>query len=179
VLLTGGLHEDGLADMADGMAYGRDREQKLAIMRDSRIGTYGVCALTLSLMLRVSALAAIARPGAVALALIAAHAAGRAALPACMRFIPPARSGGLSAAAGRPPVPGVAAALLLGVAALGLALGVTRALAALTLAAVAVLMMARLAVRQIGGQTGDVLGATEQLVEIAVLMVAAAAQAPP
>jgi adenosylcobinamide-GDP ribazoletransferase len=179
VAMTGCLHEDGLADTADGFGGGRDREHKLAIMRDSRIGTYGVCALTLSLMLRASALAAIAQPGAVALALIAAHAAGRAVLPACMRFIPPARSEGLSAAAGRPPALGVAAALLLGVAALGFALGVWLAAAALALVAVAVLIMARLAVRQIGGQTGDVLGATEQLAEIAVLLAATAARAPP
>src|SRR6266849_5449991 len=83
---TGCLHEDGLADTTDGLGGGATRERKLEIMRDSRIGTYGACALVLSLMLRWSALASIADPPAVALALVAAHAAARASLPAFMRF---------------------------------------------------------------------------------------------
>ncbi len=58
---TGCLHEDGLADTADGFGGGKTREQKLDIMRDSRIGTYGVCALALSLLIRVSALASLLR----------------------------------------------------------------------------------------------------------------------
>src|SRR5271167_906470 len=77
---TGCLHEDGLADTADGFGGGKTRERKLEIMRDSRIGTYGVCALVLSLLLRVSALASLADPGAVAWALIGAHGAGRASM---------------------------------------------------------------------------------------------------
>ncbi len=78
LIATGALHEDGLADTADGFGGGKDREQKLAIMRDSRVGTYGACALIVSLMLRWSALVVIAAPLQVALALIAAHAAARA-----------------------------------------------------------------------------------------------------
>lgn len=90
-LITGALHEDGLADTADGLGGGRTRERKLEIMRDSRIGTYGVCALILSFGLRWSALAAIANPWAVMLALCAAHAASRAGVPAFMSLVPPAR----------------------------------------------------------------------------------------
>ncbi|MGC1779783.1 MAG: adenosylcobinamide-GDP ribazoletransferase, partial [Xanthobacteraceae bacterium] len=93
---TGCLHEDGLADTADGFGGGNSREQKLAIMRDSRIGTYGVCALALSLLLRVSALASLPSAHAVVWALIGAHAAARAAMPALMLMLPPARSDGLS-----------------------------------------------------------------------------------
>lgn len=85
-LITGALHEDGLADTADGLGGGRTRERKLEIMRDSRIGTYGVCALILSFGLRWSALAAIANPWAVALALCAAHTAARAGVPASYRW---------------------------------------------------------------------------------------------
>lgn len=93
-LITGALHEDGLADTADGLGGGRTRERKLEIMRDSRIGTYGVCALILSFGLRWSALATIADPVAVALALCAAHAAARAGVPAFMALVPPARPDG-------------------------------------------------------------------------------------
>src|ERR1700719_4117799 len=82
VAITGCLHEDGLADTADGFGGGRDRERKLDIMRDSRLGTYGACALVMSLLLRWAALAAIAHPASVALSLVAAHAFARATLPA-------------------------------------------------------------------------------------------------
>jgi cobalamin 5'-phosphate synthase/cobalamin synthase len=91
--ITGALHEDGLADTADGFGGGKDREHKLAIMRDSRLGTYGACALAVSFMLRWSALASLAGPLAVAIALVAAHASARAALPAFLRWVPPARRG--------------------------------------------------------------------------------------
>src|SRR5262249_56590715 len=90
LLITGCLHEDGLADTADGLGGGSDRARKLEIMRDSRLGTYGACALMMSLLLRWAALAAIASPVAVTSSLIAAHASARAALPAIMRFVPPA-----------------------------------------------------------------------------------------
>ena len=84
---TGCLHEDGLADTADGFGGGKTREQKLDIMRDSRTGTYGVCALALSILLRASVLASLDDPGLVAAALIAAHCAARAAMPAVMFFV--------------------------------------------------------------------------------------------
>ena len=101
VLVTGAIHEDGLADTADGLGGGTSREQKLEIMRDSRIGTYGACALVLSLLARWSALTNIAEPASVATALVAAHIAARAQLPVFMWLIPPARSDGLSAGAGQ------------------------------------------------------------------------------
>src|SRR3954470_16025626 len=77
LIATGGLHEDGLADVADGFGGGATRDRKLEIMRDSRIGTYGVCALILSIVLRVSALTNLGDTGLVTIVLIAAHAAGR------------------------------------------------------------------------------------------------------
>jgi adenosylcobinamide-GDP ribazoletransferase len=171
-LVTGALHEDGLADTADGLGGGRTRERKLEIMRDSRIGTYGVCALILSFGLRWSALTAIANPWAVALALCAAHAAARAGVPAFMSLVPPARPDGLSASAGSPPGRSIAIAFAVGTLALALALGPGKALVSLILLSLAGVMLARLATRQIGGQTGDILGAFEQLGEILVLLVA-------
>ncbi|ULK96888.1 adenosylcobinamide-GDP ribazoletransferase [Bradyrhizobium sp. I71] len=172
-LITGALHEDGLADTADGLGGGRTRERKLEIMRDSRIGTYGVCALILTFGLRWSALAAIADPWAVMLALCAAHAAARAGVPAFMSLVSPARTDGLSAGAGSPPGRSVAIAFAVGTLALALTLGPGKALAGLVLLSLAGLMLARLAIRQIGGQTGDILGAFEQLGEILILLVAA------
>jgi adenosylcobinamide-GDP ribazoletransferase len=171
---TGCLHEDGLADAADGFGGGATREQKLAIMRDSRIGTYGACALIMSLLLRGSALASLADPTIVALALVAAHAAGRATMPILMLLLPRARTDGLSADAGRPPLSSVVVAAILAVIALGFALGPMGAIIAVLLLATVVVVIGWLSLRQIDGQTGDVLGALEQISEIAILLTAAA-----
>jgi adenosylcobinamide-GDP ribazoletransferase len=170
---SGCLHEDGLADVADGFGGGTTRERKLEIMRDSRIGTYGASALGLSLLVRASALASIAQPAQVACALLAAHIGGRAIMPAFMWFVPPARREGLSADAGRPAAAAVIVAGVLGAAALGVGLGPAPGLIALVLVLVAAAVMARLSLRQIDGQTGDVVGALEQVAEILILLVAA------
>jgi adenosylcobinamide-GDP ribazoletransferase len=167
---TGCLHEDGLADTADGFGGGRYRERKLDIMRDSRLGAYGACALMISLLLRWSAVAAITSPAAVALALIAAHASARATLPAFMRFVPPARPDGLAAYAGQPSPVVVTTAIVLGVIVLGAASGLAATLIGVVLVGAVWIFMAWLSVRQIGGQTGDVLGALEQANEIVVLL---------
>ena len=169
---TGCLHEDGLADTIDGFGGGKDREHKLAIMRDSRLGAYGGCALATSFLLRWSALATIADPLSVAAALITAHASARAALPAFMRYVRPARSDGLSAQAGRPSWSSAAVAALLGAIALLIGLGPAGAVAGLIALAAASAFMAWLCMREIGGQTGDVLGALEQVNEVMILLVA-------
>jgi len=174
ILATGALHEDGLADTADGLGGGRDREHKLAIMRDSRHGTYGTLALVLSAGLRAAALAALGDPLHAGLALIAAHAASRGALPLLMWRLPPARPDGLGATAGRPTGAIAVAAPTIG-AVLALAcLGPARGAAALALAGAGVVLAAMLARRQIGGYTGDVLGFFQQIGEVAMLLVAAA-----
>ena len=100
IVLTGALHEDGLADTADGLIGGHDRDQRLMIMRDSRHGTFGVIAIVFSVLLRTAALAGIGEPIYAGLALIAAHAASRAALPFAMRALAPARAEGLGADGG-------------------------------------------------------------------------------
>jgi adenosylcobinamide-GDP ribazoletransferase len=173
IIVTGALHEDGLADTADGLGGGRTRERKLEIMRDSRIGTYGVCALVISLILRWSALTAIAEPRAIVIALLLAHAAARAGLPIFMALVPPARSDGLSAGAGQPTRPSAAIALGVGAVVLAFGFGPSKAILAVILLAFIGLMTAWLAIKQIGGQTGDIFGAYEQLAETAILLMAA------
>lgn len=174
VVLTGALHEDGIADTADGLIGGHDRDQRLAIMRDSRHGTFGVVAIVLSVLLRAAALAEIGEAVYVGLALIAAHAASRSALPVAMLALGPARADGLGAAAGRPRTPLAIVALAIGLLVTLAALGPTRGAIAFGLAGAAVFTMGMLAHRRIGGYTGDVLGAFQQLGEIAMLLTAAA-----
>src|SRR5262249_15633861 len=143
------------------------------MMRDSRIGAYACLALILSVAIRAAAVAALARPATAVAALIAAHAGARAILPTLMRLGPLARSDGLAADAGEPAAGAASAALLLGSLVLMLGLGATAVPAALTGSGAAYAMV-RTAERHIGGRTGDVLGAAEQLAEIAILVTAAA-----
>ena len=173
ILLTGAIHEDGLADTADGFGGGKTREKKLEIMRDSRIGSFGACALGLSLLLRWSAIATFGDVRAVTVALIVTHSAARAVLPAFMSLVAPARSDGLSSGAGKPPPASVAIALGLGIIALAIGFGLGPMLTGVVVLAVIGVFMAWLARRQIGGQTGDVLGALEQITEAALLLLAA------
>jgi adenosylcobinamide-GDP ribazoletransferase len=172
-LLTGALHEDGLADVADGFGGGRDRQRKLEIMKDSRAGSYGVIALVLSLLMRWSALAALATSGTFTMiaVLVGAHAASRAAIPAFMARVQPARPDGLSAGVGRVDSQPALYAAIVGFLLL-LPVGLGFALAAALLVVALSLGLERLAVRQIGGQTGDVLGTLQQCCEIAVLAAA-------
>jgi adenosylcobinamide-GDP ribazoletransferase len=168
IWLSGAMHEDGLADVADGFGGGSTPDDKLAIMRDPRIGSYGAAALVLALLARAGAVAALGEPSAVAAALVAAGAVSRAVLPATMAAMPQARADGLAARAGRPHPLRAAAALLIAALIAFLLLGGS-ALAALVGGAAGALAVALLARRQIGGSTGDVLGAIQQLTEIGVL----------
>jgi adenosylcobinamide-GDP ribazoletransferase len=143
-------------------------------MRDSRIGTYGVVALALSLAARWQALALILAGGGHWAALIAVAALSRAAMPMVMRALPHARGDGLSRSVGRPRAARAWAAA--GVAALVAlpCLGLGGTLGAVVLVALVATGVALLAKAKIGGQTGDVLGATQQLCEIALLCALAA-----
>jgi adenosylcobinamide-GDP ribazoletransferase len=174
MLATGALHEDGLADVADGFGGGRDPQRKLAIMRDSRIGSYGVLALALVLAARGGSLTALAAPGAVLAALVAAHALSRGGLAAILWALPPARNDGLAVATGRPRGADALAGLVLGVLPVLLLLEFPVALTAIAATGVLQGVLALQARRQIGGVTGDVLGAAQQLGEAAVLLVACA-----
>jgi adenosylcobinamide-GDP ribazoletransferase len=183
VAVTGALHEDGLADTADGLGGGRTREEKLEIMTDSRIGTFGAAALALALLLRVALVAELMRPGVYAgvAAVIAAAAVSRTAALWLAYRLPAARPVGAAHAVGRPDGAAffIAAALAGLIAAIALvpALGPAPTVAGLVGAAGAAAFMSRLAARAIGGQTGDVAGALQQAAEIAFLTFTLAASA--
>jgi adenosylcobinamide-GDP ribazoletransferase len=167
-VLTGGLHLDGLADTVDGLA-GHDAEHRLAIMRDSRIGTFGTVSLVLLLLLAVVAVAALPPPVRWRV-LLAAPVIARAMPPVLARCFRPARPEGHGAAfAGG--VRGAGVVLALGVAvvvaflALGAA-GVAATLLALLVSGAAVAFVSR----RLGGITGDVLGAAVELAELTVVL---------
>ncbi len=173
IAATGALHEDGLADVADGFGGGADRARKLEIMRDSRIGAYGAIALTLALIFRVGALTSAVSLGywnaAGALVVVAAVSRAGALVP--LARLHPARTDGAGAAAGRLEPQAFAAAwgvaLIIAVIFGAAAIGLGRAAAAAIAAAVGAAAMTGLARWQIGGQTGDVAGAAQQWAEIA------------
>ena len=174
ILATGAFHEDGLADVADGLGGGHDKAAKLAIMRDSRVGAYGAVAVVVTILVRWAALASL-EPAAAALALVAAGAASRGVIVGLVKFLPPARADGMGVVAGNPPLAAVLVAWLLAGGIAAVALGTGDALAAIVAAALAGAAMGWLAWRQIAGYTGDVLGAGQQLAEIAVLVTLATA----
>jgi adenosylcobinamide-GDP ribazoletransferase len=175
-IVSGALHEDGLADCADGIGGGRDREHRLSIMKDSRIGTYGAIALILSFALRAAAIAAIARgavPFAAALALPAVGCISRSALVWHWQRLPPAKPDGVAAAVGRPSEGIMQTALASGCALAALlvwpSLGLLPLVCALLAAGLTVMIFTRVVRTKLGGHTGDTLGAAAQISEAAAL----------
>ncbi|WP_341365534.1 adenosylcobinamide-GDP ribazoletransferase [Yoonia sp. BS5-3] len=166
VILTGAMHEDGLADSADGLWGGWEPARRLEIMKDSHIGVYGVCAIALTLLLRWMALTLIVSLGAYWTALIVVGALSRTGMVGLMAILPHARSSGLSHAVGRPPERAVWLALAIA-AVIALLCGF---LWLIPVALIAALSCAAIARMKIGGQTGDILGATQQITEIAMLL---------
>ncbi|SEM91615.1 cobalamin-5'-phosphate synthase [Loktanella fryxellensis] len=168
-LLTGGLHLDGLADYADGVGGGRDRTRVLEIMRDSRIGSYGVVALIFAL--GAAAVALATGPGGMPLAaFLLAGTASRLAMLVLLLALPPARADGLGqAAAGTARLAWLPGAVV--VAGVAVWTG-PQAFVALLLAVLIAATIARQCLRRIGGQTGDVLGATQVMTEVAVFTAA-------
>ncbi len=173
MIVTGAMHEDGLADVADGFWGGFTRERRLEIMKDSQIGTYGTLALIVTTGIRWSAYAFLLQQswvGVVAVAVLS-----RSTMPLIMCALPHARHDGLSHRVGRP-----VAAHAIGAAAIGMLIGflllgwITIAITLIVGATAAV--SGWLAQRKIGGQTGDVLGATQQMTEITALLTLTALQ---
>lgn len=171
-LATGAMHEDGLADTADGLWGGWTRERRLEIMKDSRSGSYGVAALVLVTLLRWTALAAVLEAGGWALPLAVA-VLSRVPMVVLMAWLPNARGEGLSQSLGRPDLRQALTAAGVG---LGVALAVAGGpgLAMAGAAGAAALALGLVARAKIGGQTGDILGASQQLSEAAALVAAAA-----
>lgn len=176
MLVTGCLHEDGLADVADGFGGGATRERKLEIMKDSRIGTFGASALIVGLGLRVTALAGligVVGAGRTALALAAAGAVSRTAAMALPMNLAPVRTDGAGLAAGVPTLETWAQARLIAATLLLLAWPAGGFFGLVASAAVAVglaVLAVRFAAAHVGGHTGDIAGATQQVVEIAILL---------
>src|SRR5258708_32074480 len=167
-LVTGGLHLDGLADTADGLFGGRDRERRLEIMRDPRVGSFGAIALTLVLLIDVGALASIT-PARAFLSLVVAGALSRWAMLWLVALLPYARPQGL----------GIAAAgghrvfdLVLGTVLAGLPclLAWRSAGIAVRLVIVVATGVAAFAKNRIGGATGDVYGAAVEICQLAVFV---------
>lgn len=181
-LSTGAFHEDGLADSADGIGGGRSREDKLIIMRDSRIGTFGACALFFGLSLRIALLVILVQTcGGVitAMALIASGALSRVAALWLAVALPPSQSDGAAFAAGTPNRYGFAFAVLIAGIIGGLLIlpsfGLMGLVAGLSACMSVAWAMARMSLYYLGGQTGDVAGACQQLSEIAFLLAITAA----
>ena len=181
IAVTGAFHEDGLADTADGLGGGQTRERRLEIMKDSRIGTYGAIALLVMLAIKSTSLYAIG-PIVMALAFIAAHAAARLATVIVIRVLPYA--GEIDAAKVKPLATAVTGSELAVAAAFGilpglLLLGVTTFTISFVTAGLAAAVLAAKSRHLIGGYTGDVLGAIEQVFETTFLVAAAAVIAGP
>jgi adenosylcobinamide-GDP ribazoletransferase len=194
-LLTRAMHLDGLADVADGLGSGRDRERALAVMRQSDIGPFGVVTLLLVLLLQVACLEQLVQAPAGQAAIVGALLLSRFILPAvCLRGVPSARPDGLGAmVAGSVGLPGLLVAAGLAAAAwllvplvaavtsqrpYGGLLGpsgfsVPHVLANVVVPLLLTGLFARHCVRRFGGITGDVLGACVEVCFTTVLLVAA------
>lgn len=169
VIVTGAMHEDGLADSADGLWGGWDKTRRLEIMKDSHIGTYGVLALILSVGLRWAALTSLIGLGWLWPAVILTAMLSRLPMVGLMYGLPPARSGGLSRSVGRPPRKTLMLACAIALGVVLVSVGPWALPLALTGGTVT-LCAAVIAQSKIGGQTGDILGAAQQLAEITMLL---------
>jgi adenosylcobinamide-GDP ribazoletransferase len=168
ICITGAMHEDGLADSFDGLWGGFTPERRMEIMRDSHIGTYGVLALLLSQLIRVSAIAALLTSGAV-WTILAACVFSRATMPVLMKVLPNARQSGLSHSVGIPGFCSVFTSMGLAALIALLSIGAHAVIPAIC-AGLIVGVIALVAKAKIGGQTGDILGAAQQLAEITFLL---------
>jgi len=169
LLATGAFHEDGLSDAVDGFGGGWSRQQVLAIMKDSRIGSYGAIAVALMLLAKFNALLELPDEWIVP-AIIAAHAASRfcsTTLIYALEYVRDDDSARAKPLATRMGAGSLAVAALFGLAPLAL-LPWQAALAGLLLAALTTFLAARHFVKRIGGYTGDCLGATQQGAELAI-----------
>jgi adenosylcobinamide-GDP ribazoletransferase len=170
--VTGAIHLDGLADMADGFGGGRTRDEVLRIMRDPAIGSYGAIALALVIATKVAALTALLDRGAALPFLVAAPTISRWTIAALAAWLPYARAEGGTGQAvtdGRRLTGLLVATAITALIAIA-ALRVVDALVVWALAVMTTGSLARAAGRRIGGVTGDVFGASVELTETNVLL---------
>ena len=173
MLLTGALHEDGLADLADGLGGSPDKDRALEIMRDSRIGTYGVLALGMTLALKITALTSLP-PVSAAVAIVAGHSFGRFAILWLMDRLPYARSDGAAnfmSGDQRLDMKLAWSTILVTLVLVAMTVGFIAAIATVLATLALTSLLANKLRRRFGGYTGDALGASEQLVEALVPLV--------
>jgi adenosylcobinamide-GDP ribazoletransferase len=163
--------------VADGFGGGATRARKLEIMRDSRIGTYGAVALLLSFGIRLGAIAALDGVRAVFAGLIVAAVLGRTSIVLLLCLLPPARADGVAATMGKVPTRAWSVALLIAAVSIFLCFPFGRGLIVALAAFLTSLVLVRLGRRQIGGQTGDLLGSSVVLVECVCLSLMASGHA--
>ncbi|MTH97555.1 adenosylcobinamide-GDP ribazoletransferase [Roseibium sp. RKSG952] len=174
--VTGALHEDGLSDVIDGFFGGGTPERRLEIMKDSRVGAFGALALTVSIGLKAALIAALLDrfgPFAAALLLLFGEAFSRGLMVGQWARLPAARPSGLGARFGTPKPAAVRHGYLTSVVLLipvAVSLPLANLVCGLLLASLSAYAVGRLAMAKIGGQTGDVLGATQQVSAIALLI---------
>ncbi len=171
-MATGAMHEDGLADFADGIWGGTTVDQRLDIMKDSRIGAYGAVALIVFLLMRFSGISALSGWDLV-LTLAAVGAGSRSLMVGAMFMIDPAKPSGLSASAGQPSGQVTGVALMIGLAACVVLTGFS-GIILFAVMAIAIVPVCVIALKKLDGQTGDVLGAVQQCAEVAGLAMAIA-----
>lgn len=172
IFVTGAMHEDGLADVADGFGGGKNRDYKLEIMRDSRLGVYGTLALIIDTVLRWALLTQLLSFSweFAAGCLIAAAASSRLVTLSLMKSLPAARAEGLGASMGTPETTAIYTAILITFLASLASKDLVFIFAIAVSVAVAATALHWLSKNQIGGQTGDVLGAGQRLGETFALL---------
>ena len=173
IVVTGAMAEDAIADSVDGLFGGHDVEQRLTIMKDSRHGTYGVCAIAMLLLLRVTAIGSVGNPLEAAGTWLAATVMARSGALWLTVALPAARVGGAAATAGQVTRQafgiGAVFMVVLSFVLAGFAVSVLGLAVAYGLGALVVWGWVTLCRRLIGGQTGDLIGALMALIEVAVL----------
>ncbi|MFD2205100.1 adenosylcobinamide-GDP ribazoletransferase [Kiloniella antarctica] len=187
IIITGALHEDGLADVADGFGGSHDRDRKLEIMKDSTVGSYGSLALCITVLLRTVLLGSLLDwggmdvsqegegffmdlPTGIIAIMISAHIIGRGYAPLIMSHLPLARKNGLAAMANKPKLRSSYGGFLITLIFVFSLLPFFPALIVLSSAFCVLILLSWLSLKQIGGYTGDVLGSAVLLCEIAVYL---------
>ena len=173
ILLTGGLHEDGLADTADGFGSNKNPEDKINIMRDSQIGVYGTLALIIAISVKAFALTELINKDpffTCIIALIVSGALSRSTIVGIAFFLEKASETGLASFAGKPKANGAGMCFLISILFCIFLLPLTKVLAAMFLSIVTTVVIGFLSKKQINGYTGDILGTTQILSETAILI---------
>ncbi len=173
LLITGGLHEDGFADCADGLGATPDKTKAMEIMRDSRIGTYGTLALILSVGLRWAALATLS-PLIGIFAILISHSSARSIMTIAMRFSNYAREDGLGRQASKISSSNFILSMVIAFI-IAIIFGSFAGIMAITLATLTAWLFLKRLEQRIGGYTGDGLGAMQQIAEITILIFLAGA----